>query len=68
MPGFESVHERNALRDESRRLPEDMLRKIYDMMLPWREQTRFPVFDSSSWSIAETADCLQEALRALGLK
>jgi hypothetical protein len=66
LPSFEAVCQRNALRVGRERLPEDMLRVIYEMMLPWREQTRVPVLDNSHWSLDETAVRLQEAMRALG--
>lgn len=62
LPSFETVRTRNAMREGHRRLADDMLRTIYEMMLPWREQTRSPVLDNSSWSADETAERLEEAV------
>lgn len=67
MPSYATVRARNALRRGRQLLPEDLLRVIYDLMLPWRQQTRVPVLDNSAWSLDETAERLSETVRALGL-
>lgn len=69
LPSYETVAARNALRQGRRLLAPDMLRTIYDMMLPWRDQTDFPVIDTSSLTVAQTAQHMQgllDAQRAAG--
>ncbi|HZC06509.1 MAG TPA: AAA family ATPase [Ktedonobacterales bacterium] len=56
LPSYETVVERNASRHGRRLLEPPLLRTIYDMMLPWREQRETPTIDTSSLSISETAD------------
>jgi hypothetical protein len=63
LPTYEAVAERNARRDGRRLLAQAMLRTIYDMMLPWRDQRDFPVIDSTSLTITDTA---QQMVRLLG--
>lgn len=60
LPSYEAVAARNARRHGRRLLAPAMLATIYEMMLPWREQQRFPVIDTSSLSIAETAQAITE--------
>ncbi len=67
LPEFEYVIERNMYRTGHRLLSERMLRIIYEMMVPWRNQTAFPVIDNSQLTIDETVARLQveiERLRA----
>ncbi len=59
LPKFEYVVERNQGRTGHRLLSEAMLRTIYDMMVPWRDQQIFPVIDNSTLSIEETVARLQ---------
>lgn len=59
LPKFEYLVERNQNRSGHRLLSETMLRTIYEMMLPWRDQSAFPVIDNSELSIEETVARLQ---------
>ncbi|HEX8981848.1 MAG TPA: AAA family ATPase [Ktedonobacterales bacterium] len=65
LPHFEAVSARNAQRTGSRLLAPDMLRTIYDMMEPWRDQSSVPVIDTTSLSIEETAQAIQRTLDRL---
>lgn len=62
LPDFETILARNAQRSGRRLLAPEMLRVIYDMMTPWREQRVYPVINSSALSIAQTAQRIQQAL------
>lgn len=62
LPDFETILARNAQRSGLRLLSPEMLRVIYDMMLPWRDQQSYPVINSSRLSIAQTAQRIQSAL------
>jgi chloramphenicol 3-O-phosphotransferase len=62
LPSYEAVAARNARRHGRRLLSPAMLATIYEMMLPWRDQQRFPVIDTSSLSIAETARAIADTL------
>lgn len=64
LPDFETILTRNAQRSGSRLLSPQMLRVIYDMMLPWRDQQIYPVIDNSALSVAQTAQRIQSALDA----
>lgn len=61
-PTLAAVAERNARRHGRRLLAPEMLHTIYDMMEPWREQRQWPVIDTSSLSVAETALAIQQAV------
>lgn len=65
LPSLAVVTERNARRHGRRLLAPEMLSTIYDMMAPWREQSHYPVIDSSTLSIAETATAIQRAVEAM---
>jgi predicted kinase len=65
MPSYDTLVERNAQRSGSRLLGGQMLRDIYQMMLPWREQTSVPVLDTTTLTIAETAEAIQRELDRL---
>ena len=56
LPSYEAVVKRNARRQGRRLLQPPLLRTIYDMMLPWREQREIPSIDTSALTIAETVD------------
>ncbi len=62
LPSYATVAARNAQRHGRRLLAPDMLRTIYDMMLPWRDQRDFPIIDTSSLTIAQTAQRMLSAL------
>ena len=62
LPSYATVAVRNAQRHGRRLLAPDMLRTIYDMMLPWEDQRDFPVIDTSSLTIAQTAQRMRSAL------
>jgi hypothetical protein len=62
LPSLATVTARNAQRHGRRLLPPDLLRTIYDMMLPWRDQQAFPVIDNSSLTIVQTAQRMQGVL------
>src|SRR5579885_177830 len=67
LPEFEYGIERNMYCTSHRLLSESMLRIIYEMMVPWCNQTTFPVIDNSQLTIDDTAARLQvkiERLRA----
>jgi hypothetical protein len=66
LPSLEVVRQRNGLRDGPHRLTDAMVATIYEMMLPWRDQSGVPVLDSSMWTLDETADRLQETVRTPG--
>jgi hypothetical protein len=55
---FEPIVERNGQRAGEQRLRPDLLRTIYEMMLPWRERRDVPIIDNTSLTIAETAQAL----------
>lgn len=65
MPSFEVVSTRNAHRDGSRLLAPEMLRAIYEMMEPWRDQSAVPVLDTTHLNVEETAQAIQCALDCL---
>lgn len=54
IPQWSVIRDRNAARDETDRIPQEMLRKIYDDMVGWRDRPDVPVVDNSTLSIAET--------------
>ena len=54
MPDWSVVLERNAGRDDQRRVPEDILRVIYDDMAGWRDRAGVSVIDNSGMTVAET--------------
>ena len=58
-PDFEYLVQRNRQRSGNRLLSEAMLRVIYDLMLPWRDQDAVPVIDNSKLSIDETVEALE---------
>lgn len=62
LPTFEYVLERNQYRSGRRLLSQDMLRVIYEMMLPWRDQRDFPIIDTSALSVEETVARLQSEM------
>ncbi len=65
LPRFEAVSARNAQRSGSRLLATDMLRTIYDMMEPWRDQSDVTMTDTTRLSIEETAQAIQRMLDRL---
>lgn len=65
LPAFESIAERNQQRSGRRLLSEGMLRTIYEMMLPWRDQHIFPIIDNSALSVEETVARLQSEVERL---
>lgn len=65
LPDYATVATRNAQRHGRRLLAPDLLRTIYEMMLPWRDQQDFPVIDTSSLTIAQTAQRMRNALDTL---
>lgn len=67
LPRFKAVAARNAQRAGSRLIAPDMLRTIYDMMEPWRDQSSVPVIDTTDLSIEETAQAIQRTLDRLPL-
>ncbi len=54
IPQWGVIHERNAARDETDRIPQGMLRKIYDDMAGWSDRLDVPVIDNSTLSIDQT--------------
>jgi len=56
LPQWGVISDRNAARNETDRIPQEMLRKIYDDMAGWRDRPDVPVVDNSNLSIAETVD------------
>ncbi len=62
LPDFATILARNAQRSGARLLSPEMLRVIYDMMLPWRDQHSYPVIDTSTLNVAQTAQRIQHAL------
>ncbi|HEX2348313.1 MAG TPA: AAA family ATPase [Ktedonobacterales bacterium] len=62
LPDFATILARNARRGGPRLLSPEMLRVIYDMMLPWRDQHSYPVIDTSTLSVAQTAQRIQRTL------
>jgi 2-phosphoglycerate kinase len=65
LPAFEYVLERNQYRSGQRLLGQSMLRTIYEMMLPWRDQHTFPVIENSKLSVEETVARLQNEVEKL---
>lgn len=63
IPQWGVVHERNAARDETDRIPQGMLRKIYDDMAGWSDRPDVPVIDNSTLSIDETVAEIGRLLR-----
>lgn len=59
LPDFETILERNARRSGRRLLAPELLRVIYDMMAPWREQQVYPIIDSSALTVTQTAQRIQ---------
>jgi chloramphenicol 3-O-phosphotransferase len=59
LPEFEYVIERNKYRTGNRLLSEDMLRTIYEMMVPWKSQAVFQAIDNSQLTIDETVARLE---------
>jgi len=65
LPQYQVVVARNAQRRERRLLAPGLLRTIYEMMLPWNEQHEVPVIDNSTFTVAETAQAIQEHIARL---
>lgn len=65
LPRYEVVVARNNRRQGRRLLAPALLRTIYDMMMPWAEQSEFPVIDNSALSLAETAQAIQRQVERL---
>jgi chloramphenicol 3-O-phosphotransferase len=59
LPSYAAITARNSQRQGRRLLAPTMLRTIYDMMLPWREQSDFPIVESSTLTVAEVTKELQ---------
>ena len=62
IPQWGVVRERNAARDETDRIPQGMLRKIYDDMAGWSDRLDVPVIDNSTLSIDETVAEIERSL------
>ena len=62
LPRFDKIVERNLQRFDHAPLPADMLRTIYDMMMPWESQNSFPVIDNSDLSLEETVDTIDKVI------
>lgn len=62
MPSWEVVVSRNARRSGRDDLPEPMLRKIYDDMQGWREQSKYPVIDNDELTVEETVAMVETML------
>ncbi len=58
-PSWWVIADRNRGRSDHDRLPEKMLKKIFDDMQGWRDQSEVAVIDSSNLSIAETASRIE---------
>lgn len=54
LPSWNAVFERNAARGSDRKLPEKMLRTIYDDMSEWRGNPDASVIDNSDLTVAQT--------------
>ncbi len=63
MPGWDVIRRRNAERDGLDNLPEQMLRKIYDDMSGWNEQSAVPLIDNSDMSIEQTLAEVERLVR-----
>jgi len=63
LPAFEYILERNQHRAGQRLLSGAMLRTIYEMMLPWREQAKFPLIDNSEMSVEQAVARLEVEIR-----
>jgi hypothetical protein len=63
IPSWGVVVERNSARGERYRLPEKMLRTIYDDMSAWRERGDVLVIDNSELSVAETIAEMERLIR-----
>ena len=65
LPTLAIVARRNRRRRDGDHppLPTDLVRTIYEMMLPWVQQSRFPVIDTSTLSIAETVAAINAAVQ-----
>lgn len=64
LPSWEAVLERHRERGVASRLPEPMLRTIYDDMLPWRDRD-VPVIDTTALTVPDTIQALDAALDLL---
>ncbi len=64
MADLETLAQRNLERD-SHVLRQDTVELLHRMMLPWRDQTRFPVIDTSSMTVDETVAAVDQVLRTL---
>ena len=62
IPQWSVIRDRNAARDETDRIPQEMLRKIYDDMVGWRDRPDVPVVDNSTLSITETIIEIERSL------
>lgn len=62
MPSWEVIVNRNAQRSGRDDLPEPMLRKIYDDMQGWREQSKYPVIDNDKLTVEETVAMVETIL------
>jgi len=65
MPDWNVVLERNGGRDGQRRVPEDVLRIIYDDMAGWRDKAGVSVIDNSGMTIAETVAAVERVVGTL---
>ncbi len=63
MPSWDVIVRRNAERIGRDNLPEPMLRKIFDDMSGWNEQSAVPVIDNSEMSTEETVAAVEKLVR-----
>lgn len=63
LPSFDAILQRNQLRTGARLLDGSMLRVIYEMMEPWREQAAVPVIDTTRLTVEETVAEIEAHLR-----
>jgi hypothetical protein len=62
IPSWDVVLDRNNPRAVADRIPEEMLKTIYDDMLGWREIPDVQIIDNSNLSIAESITELERLI------
>ncbi len=65
LPSYDAITARNARRAGRRLLAPEMLRTIYDMMFPWGEQQDAPIINTTSLTIAQTAQEIERVIAQL---
>ena len=62
LPALDAVLKRNREREAYHRLPPEMMKMTYEMMVPWRDCAGVPVIDNSCLSVGQTVRAIEAAI------